>query len=136
MIESPVERLIATNPDMEIWWDSSPLVFKQWKQKMIKAAKPGKQALLEEQLDRLYNYADPAKSVFRGCTTNPPLSLQAFKSESVIWNEWIDELILANAKLDYKELAWLTYKEVIKRGAEMYLPIHQASKGRFGWISG
>lgn len=24
MIESSLERLVRTNPDMEIWWDSSP----------------------------------------------------------------------------------------------------------------
>ena len=30
----------------------------------------------------------------------------------------------------------LTYKEIVRRGAEKYLPIFEASNGRFGWISG
>src|SRR5690606_41208328 len=34
-----------------------------------------------------------------------------------------------------EELAWLTYKEVIQRGAAMMLPIWEASGGRYGWIS-
>ena len=34
------------------------------------------------------------------------------------------------------ELAWLTYKEVVRRGAEMYRPVFEASGGRFGFISG
>ena len=38
MKESAVERLIKTNPDMEIWWDSSPLIFDQWVQKLVNAA--------------------------------------------------------------------------------------------------
>ena len=136
MIESPIERLTKTHPDLEVWWDSSPLVFEKWVQKMVDAAEPSRRPVLEEQLRRLYNAEDPAKSLFRGCTTNPPLSLKAVQSQPEFWNEWIDDLISSNPDLDRKELAWLTYKEVVKRGAELFMPIYEASKGRFGWISG
>ncbi len=74
MFESPVERLVNTHPDMEIWWDSSPLVYDQWVRKMLNAATPPHKAVLEKQLSRLYNAEAPAKSVFRGCTTNPSMS--------------------------------------------------------------
>ncbi len=136
MIESPVERLVKTHPDLEVWWDSSPLVYETWVQKMLDATEPGRKPNLEEQLRRLYNAEDPTSSVFRGCTTNPPLSLKAVQSEPEFWNEWIDDLIRSHPDLDEKELTWLTYKEVVKRGAERYMPIYEASKGRFGWISG
>ncbi len=136
MTESPVEHLLKVHPDLEVWWDSSPLVYDKWAQKMLDSAEPGRRPRLKEQLQRLYNTQDPAKSLIRGCTTNPPLSLSAIKSDPNLWNEWIDDLIQSNPDLDQKELAWLTYKEVVKRGAEMMLPIWQASKGRFGWLSG
>ncbi len=136
LIESPVERLVKTNPDMEIWWDSSPLIFENWVQKMVAAAEPSRKKLLEEQLRRLYNAEDPAKSLFRGCTTNPPLSLTAVKTSPEFWDQWVDDLIRSHPDLSQKELFWLTYKEVVRRGAEMYLPIFKASKGRFGFISG
>jgi transaldolase len=136
MIESPVERLMKVHPDLEVWWDSSPLVYDKWAQKMLDSAEPNRRAVLEEQLQRLYNTQDPAKSLVRGCTTNPPLSLTAIKSDPKFWNEWIDDLTRSNPDLDSRELSWLTYKEVVKRGAEMMMPIWQASKGRFGWISG
>jgi transaldolase len=136
MFESPVERLAKTHPDMEIWWDSSPLVYDPWVRKMLNGVEPPRKAVLEEQLSRLYNAEVPAKSVFRGCTTNPSLSWQAIKADPEFWNEWLDELIQANSGLSVKELVWLTYKEVVKRGAEMYLPIFKATNGRFGWISG
>jgi len=121
---------------MEIWWDSSPLVFEKWVQKMVDGAEPSRKSILEEQVRRLYNAEDPARSLFRGCTTNPPLSLKAVQSDPEFWNEWIDDLTRSSPDLDRKELSWLTYKEVVKRGAEMYMPIYEASKGRFGWISG
>ena len=137
MIESPVERLAKTHRDMEIWWDSSPLVYSQWVQKMLNAAEePSQKSLLKEQLARLYNAESPAMSVFRGCTTNPPLSWGAVQSDPVFWGGWVDELIRENPELNLKELVWLTYKQVVKRGAELYMPIFEASKGRFGWISG
>jgi transaldolase len=136
MNESVLERLTQVHPDMEIWWDSSPLVFKSWVKKMVDSAPPAKKALLEEQLNRIYVLDDPAKSLIRGCTTNPPLSLTAVKSDPEMWNKWIDNLILSNSGLSQHEYFWLTYREVIKRGAEMMLPIWQASGGRYGYISG
>ena len=136
MSESPVERLMNTHPDLEVWWDSSPLVYDKWAQKMVDSAAPGRRPELAEQLKRLYNTQEPAASLVRGCTTNPPLSLAAVKSDPRLWNDWIDNLIQSSPDLDHKELAWLTYKEVLGRGAEMMLPIWQASHGRYGWISG
>lgn len=136
MIESPIERLLKTNPDMEIWWDSSPLVYESWVQKMMNEAEPDRRSALEEQLRRLYVADDPAQSVFRGCTTNPSLSLQAVKSDPEFWNTWIDDLIRSHPDASQSELFWLTYKEVVKRGAEMYMSIFEASQGRFGWLSG
>ena len=136
MNESAVERLIRTNPDMEIWWDSSPLVFKPWVDRLVKAAEPSKKAVLKEQLSRLYNADSPAESLFRGCTTNPPLSWTAVQSDPKYWAEWIRGESKKHPEMDNKQLAWATYKEIVKRGAEMFLPIFEASGGRFGWISG
>ena len=136
MAESPVERFVKAHPDLEVWWDSSPLVYDQWAQKMVEAAPPDQQQERAEQLRRLYNPQDPACSLVRGCTTNPPLSLTAVKSDPKVWNAWIDDLIHSNPDLNKQEVAWLTYKEVVQRGARMMLPIWQASHGRYGWISG
>jgi len=136
MNESVLERLTNVNPDMEIWWDSSPLVFKSWVDKMVESAPAEEKAKLDEQLNRIYVLNDPAQSLVRGCTTNPPLSLTAVKNDPELWNEWIDETILSNPGLNQSDYFWLTYKEVIRRGAEMMMPIWEASNGRFGYISG
>lgn len=85
---------------------------------------PSRKPVLEEHLARLYNTEAPLKSVFRGCTTNPPLSWQAVQSDLPFWETWVDEARRPNPALTLQELVWLTYKEVVKRGAEMYLPIH------------
>ena len=136
MIESAIDRLIKTNPSMEIWWDSSPLVYKQWAKKMVDSAPPAKKEIWAEQLGRLYNIDNPADSVVRGCTTNPPLSWTAVQSDPKYWAEWITKKSQENPGLDNHRLAWLTYKEIVKRGAEMMMPIWEASGGRYGWISG
>ncbi|MFC1921962.1 transaldolase family protein [Chloroflexota bacterium] len=136
MNDSVLERLTKVNPDMEIWWDSSPLVFKSWVDKMVESAPAEDKAKLDEQLNRIYVLNDPAQSLVRGCTTNPPLSLTAVKNDPELWNEWIDETIHSNPGLNLSDYFWLTYKEVIRRGAEMMMPIWEASNGRFGYISG
>jgi transaldolase len=136
MRESVLERLTSVHPNLEIWWDSSPLVFQSWLKKMLDQAPAASRAALEEQLSRIYVIGDPASSLVRGCTTNPPLSLTAVKSDPKFWNEWIDDLIASNSGLGQYDYFWLTYKEVIRRGAKMMLPIWEASGGRYGYISG
>jgi len=136
MTLSVVERLQNTNPDMEIWWDSSPLIFDSWVKKMVEATPAGQKKELEAQLKRLFVWDDMARSIFRGCTTNPPLSLGAIKDNPTLWEKWVDDQIRANPGITLKDLWWTTYKEVVRRGAEKLLPIHSASAGRFGWVSG
>ncbi|MGA2110985.1 MAG: transaldolase family protein [Anaerolineales bacterium] len=136
MSESVVERLQNTNPDMEIWWDSSPLIFNSWVKKMVEAAPAAQKKELEAQLKRLILWEDMPRSVIRGCTTNPPLSLAAIKSDPSFWEKWVDDKIRSTPGITLKELWWITYKEAIRRGAEMLSPIFEASAGRFGWISG
>src|SRR5512133_1237389 len=97
MTESAIERLIKTNPDMEIWWDSSPLVFAKWVKKMVDSAPAGKKEEWNEQLNRLYNATNPAESIFRGCTTNPPLSWTAVQSDPQFWGDWIAKQSQANS---------------------------------------
>jgi len=136
MRESVLERLTNVHPDLQIWWDSSPLVFQSWLKKMVDQAPAARKAAVEEELSRIYVAGDPASSLIRGCTTNPPLSLSAVKSDPKFWNEWIDDLISSNPGLSQYEYFWLTYKEVIRRGAKMMLPIWEASGGRYGYTSG
>jgi len=136
MIQSALDRLTQVHPDMEIWWDSSPLVFKSWVKQMVDSAPANRKAALREQLNRIYVISDPAKSLIRGCTTNPPLSLTAVKNDLPFWNKWVDGMIRANKGLSRYDYFMMTYKEVIRRGAEMMMPIWKASDGRYGYISG
>ena len=136
MAESVIERLMKTNPDLEVWWDSSPLVYASWMKGMVDRASAGRKEELAAQLGRLFNAEDPAKSAVRGCTTNPPLSLTAVKSDPQKWDARIRELAHENPGLDAKALSWIVYKDVIRKGAEMFRPLYEASHRRFGWVSG
>jgi transaldolase len=103
---------------------------------MVDAAPPAGKAEMEAQLRRLLRTDEPAKSVFRGCTTNPPLSLEAVKANPEFWNARIEELIEANPGITSRDLFWRTYKLVVQKGAEIFRPMFDASNGRFGWVSG
>jgi len=134
--KSAVERLTELNPETEIWWDSSPLVYRNWKKKMLDKAAPEEHACLEEQLTRLFNEDDPASSLVRGVTTNPPLSLQAIEGRPDIWIPWVDQLIRDNPYAEVEALFWKTYLEVVRRGSEMVKPIWEASNHKLGYLSG
>ena len=45
-----LERLTAISPGMEIWWDSSPLVFESFCRKALAKAKPRDRDVLARQV--------------------------------------------------------------------------------------
>jgi transaldolase len=139
MTQNILERLAATNPDAEIWWDSSPLIYPSWKEETLAKAPEGKRAEWQEQLTRLYDNAtihSQGTMGFRGVTTNPPLSLQAIKLAPELWAAEIKAIARKNPGLDYEGVYWAMYLDLVKKGAEAIRPVWEKSGGRYGFLSG
>jgi transaldolase len=133
--KSPIERLWEVNPEAEIWWDSSPVIYDNWRAKMIEKAANREE--MKAWLDRFYHKDNvPGKNIFRGVTTNPPLSYNAIKDNPEYWTQWVDQLIAKDRCKDSEVVFWETYKEIVRRGAEIYLPIFEATHHKYGYISG
>ena len=131
-----LEKVAETNPDCEIWWDSSPLIYTNWANGMIEKAPAEKKEVWREQLRRLFNPENPADTLVRGVTTNPPLSFTAIKDNPSYWAKFIKEKINEHPEKNVEEIFWLTYKEIVKRGAEFLWPLWEKSGHRYGYISG
>ena len=130
------ERLVDISPGMEIWWDSSPVVFENWCKKLLEKADPADRDLLQTQFNRMYDKDNPQNQLFRGVTTNPPLSLQAIQTDPAYWEGVAKDIISENPGLDKEGLFWKLYKSVVKVGSEMYLPLFEASGYKEGYLSG
>lgn len=133
-----LERLAATNPASEIWWDSSPLVFPGWKSDLLSRAPAEKRHQWMDQLTRLFD-ADTARKGamgFRGVTTNPPLSLQAIQADPDFWTGEIRRIAADRPTADVETVYWTLYLEIVRRGAEMIAPVHEKSHGKYGFLSG
>jgi len=131
-----MEKLVEVSPGMEIWWDSSPVIFDNWCRKMLADAPAEDAALWKQFFARMYNLDDPQSQLFRGVTTNPPLSLQAIQDNVPMWEQIAQDLIHQNPGIDKEGLFWMLYKEVVRRGSEMYLPLFEASHHKEGYLSG
>jgi transaldolase len=135
----PLEQLAATNPESEIWWDSSPLIFPSWREETLAKAPEGKLAEWSAQLDRFYDAETIAQNGtmgFRGVTTNPPLSLQAIKLDPKMWAGEILDIADKNPGLDYEGVYWAMYLDLVKKGADAIRPVWEKSGGKYGWLSG
>ncbi len=130
------ERLVDVSPGMEIWWDSSPVIFNNWCKKLLEKAGSQDREELSRQFARMYNEKNPMAQLFRGVTTNPPLSLQAIQDDVPYWQNVARELIKENSGIDTEGLFWQLYKTVVKRGSDMYLPLFEASGYKEGYLSG
>ncbi len=130
------EDLVAVSPGMEIWWDSSPVIFSNWVKKMLGKADEKDRANLECQFARMYDVGHPMDQLFRGVTTNPPLSLAAFKDDPARWQKVAEKVMADNPGVDTEGLFWLLYKEVVKSGSDMFLPLFEASGYKEGFLSG
>ncbi len=130
------ERLVDISPGMEIWWDSSPVIFENWCKKILAKADPADRENLQQQFNRMYDTENPLNQLFRGVTTNPPLSLQAIQDDLPYWEKVTKDILAENPGLDKEGLFWELYKTVVKRGSDMYLPLFEASNYKEGFLSG
>ena len=130
------EKLVEVSPGMEIWWDSSPVIFSNWCRKMLDKAEAGDRETLQRQFDRMYDRSDPKSQLFRGVTTNPPLSLQAIQDDPAHWEKVTKQIIAENPGIDGESLFWKLYLTVVKRGSDMYLPLFEKTGYREGYLSG
>ncbi len=131
-----LEKLQATNPQSEIWWDSAPMVYENWAKRVLEKAPPEKKELWRGQLKRLFDPQHPEHTFFRGVTTNPPLSLGAVKDKPVFWADFVQKLIRDNPAKGVEEIFWLTYKKVIELGVKLFLPSWEKSNHTYGYLSG
>ncbi len=134
-----LERLLATDPDCEVWFDSSPLVYPKWKASVLASAPEGKRADWAEQLGRLFDrdaIAATGAMVFGGVTTNPPLSLGAIENDPAFWRGLIAERIAAEPGATVEALYWHTYLEVVRLGSAEIRPVYERSGRRRGFLSG
>jgi len=133
--KSAMQRLSETSDNMELWWDSSPLVFDAWKSEMLGKAEPSKRDRLEKQLNILFDSKNPQNTLFDGVTTNPKLTRKVLDLLPDIVAPIVDEIIKGNkAKSDYL-LAWKAYKEITKKGADLYMPLFEKSGYKKGYVS-
>lgn len=134
-----LEKLAQTNPDCEIWWDSSPLVYNDWAESVLEGAPSNKVDEWRNQLGRLLNTDSndtEEEMLFRGVTTNPPLSLQAIQNDPAYWTSEIHRIICANPHDGIEDIYWKTYLETVRRGAEIMRPLFESSNGKYGFLSG
>lgn len=133
--ETILDRLMRTAPSLEIWWDSSPLVYQTWTKNLIARYPEEQQATLARQLRRLFDPENPADTLFTGVTTNPPLSYQAVQNDPARWSAWVAEHALRHPDQDPKQVGWELYKETVRSGARVYLPVYERSDFCYGHLS-
>jgi transaldolase len=131
-----LEKLVAVSPGMEIWWDSSPVIFENWCRRLLAKAQEGDRETLKRQFARMYDGERPDAWLLRGVTTNPSLSLAAIKDDEPYWKDVVRGMIRENSGIDRESLFWLLYKEIVRRGSEMFLPLFEKSGCREGYLSG
>ncbi len=129
---NPIKNLNNTNPKLEIWWDSSPLIFQEW----VETSGARHQDLGLYQLKKTdsgdtYFGND---SLLRGATTNQPLTWQVIEKNPSLWGEWLEAQLKADPDLSAREAMWRLFIEVAARGANMLTPIFEASGHRQGQI--
>ncbi|MBB1245944.1 transaldolase [Streptomyces durbertensis] len=134
---SVLERLQQTTDDTEIWWDSPPLDFPDWRERVVADA-PDEETRNRwgEQLRRFLDPENPADSLVRGVTTNPSLVARSVLSTPTRWGPWLGRLIEEGGVTRPEEAYGAVYREVLRRSARALLPLWRDSDGRYGWVSG
>ena len=132
MIQNPVEKLSESSSDLEVWWDSSPLVYEPWTEGMGGADRAGNLFDIEVASSGATRFR--SNSLVRGATTNQPLTWQVIDSEPDKWSAWLRAQLEAEPDLTARDAMWRLFIEVAVQGADKLAPIFQASGHRHGYI--
>jgi len=133
--ESAIERLSNTSEGMEIWWDSSPLIYKSWSKKVQDKTDPDYMQTMQEQLNKLFNVQKQEDIVFDGVTTNPRLTSRVLELIPDDVDPIVDRMIKENpAKTNY-QIAWEVYKAITTEGTKLYMPLFEKSGFKKGYVS-
>ncbi len=134
---SPFDCIQAANPDAEIWWDSSPLVFGKFRDQFLATAKSSDEAARwRQQLNRFYDPECPTEGLVRGVTTNPSLIASWIQNDPEQWNPVIAETIAKQHRPTIETTYRLVYQAAVGRAADAMFPLWTKSEGKYGWVSG
>lgn len=134
MHSSALESLARCSESTEVWFDSSPLVYRAWADEFASRQASAGGVSPAAALEALYDPDHPAVGYLRGSTTNQPLALQALESCWPHFEDWVTDRARGNPSVEPAAIAWDTFKEVARRGAEMLMPVFEASDKRYGYI--
>ncbi|MGE5587759.1 MAG: transaldolase family protein [Clostridia bacterium] len=135
--ESAIEKLLKTNPELEVWWDSSPLIYSAWAEKTTSNLQGDEKSRMNAYLHRLFDPLNPASTLFGGVTTNPPLTVRAFEFVPELRDLHMRPVVNAlRSVADDGFIAWEVYKRVVKEGARQFMPLFTASNGKRGFVCG
>jgi len=90
-MENVWRRIQALNPETEIWWDSSPLVWPNFVESYPKTLPAADQEWFKKEVNGMFLGAPVSEWAFKGCTTNPPLSWAVLQKRTDEWIEIIKE---------------------------------------------
>jgi transaldolase len=129
MPQNPLAALSDTHPDLEVWFDSSPLILDAWKAEVMEKVEGTPKAVrCRERLDGVWD-------VLVGCTTNPPLTAQAVEYDPGTWATRLKELT-GGQSADAGEAMWKLYEHVVQEGADQFKPLFEKSGNKLGYLSG
>ena len=129
---NPVENLIKTSPQLEIWWDSSPLVYEEWLAGMPPTYSGADFFRAMIAPDGKTRYSD--QSLLHGATTNQPLTWQVIERDPGFWRAWLQSEVERSPAISVQEAMWRLFIEVAIRGAGRLASIFEASDYRCGQI--
>jgi transaldolase len=132
IVTNPIAGLRATNPNLEVWFDTSPLLYAEWVHKSPAAIQAADLFLMRRNGDGPRRFS--AESLLQGATTNQPLTLQVLQKNPADWEQWLAKEVDRMPILTRTEALWRLFVEVAARGADLLAPIAEASSFRLGQI--
>jgi transaldolase len=127
----PITKLRNTNPDLEVWFDSSPLIYEEWVRGAPPALRAGELFSVEHD-DNGVRFMPG--SILQGATTNQPLTWQVIERDPAYWKRWLEAERQRSPEMTGREAMWRLFIEVAARGAGMLGPIAAASTYHRGQI--
>jgi len=130
-----LDKLLATHPEMELWFDSPPVRYEKWITLLLNNPASGLSETAPAFKVKYLDTKNPEAGQCQNFTTNPRLVYETLTENPALFSHLIAEIqdfpVYAP---DTDSLYLLLYKQFMKLNADIYREVWEQSNGTNGWV--
>ncbi|MCW5654851.1 transaldolase family protein [Hydrogenophaga sp.] len=129
-----LNQIAHRSPHAEVWWDSMPSSFVQWRDRLAETLPERQRELFHAGFAQLIGGRGEGSGLLKGSTTNPRLFLESLLMDPERTRERISRIAASRTTATDEDIYWQLYMETFADESRLWLEHWRRSGGSQGWV--